>query len=467
MTFVKQTTLFTFIVVSLIGCGTLQIPTFNTPATQSRDNANQVRAANQSEMIADFEQKIAAQLLASAPELSLFATRKQTAEYAQVLKQLVNQSGLNPALLTTEQKRTFNSMAANLTTAEFRLARWQQLNHLSDLEKLSALEAATEQDYERVKENLSLQVIAGANYPKPLLNAAWRMTENKPVDMHAVISSLTSNANRWAQAKLAFAFNEPEQQALLGRLRALRDQQRGHITQLLAENNLEGSALYADPYYDVNHEADPPQIALDLLAINLEEALRVFGYQNPVAIEGIEIETFSLQIHSTDQVTFNLDQLRTLPAFEYPAIAHAAAARVITPSTWPLEWQESMSHGLARWLGDTLEQSQPMAWQARFGLEYRTLLSLELAVAELELSLGLIDLDDVADRLSVHLPYSASQRQQLLLNWYASRGSAALGMLIAEDLKELPKDMVSTLLNNGFPASYSSFKESLVQQLAQ
>lgn len=417
-------------------------------------------------VINTFERKIAEALLSEPPTLQPLASKEQTETFLANADTIVNRSDLTRRALSPEHARIYTRLKDELAVARFRLPRWQQLNHLSDGQRLHAHPEAAE----ALGNTLAMQVAVGAAYPEPFLVAIRALlvqTKLQKIDqtqldaIQYTLRNLRQDDQRWAQARLAFALTEPDQQAALGRLRPRLAAQQQALEQLVLANNLNLKRLYQDPYYNIQNEPDPPQIALDLLVINLQEALLQLDSPVPVAIEGLEQDMLSMFYRQESKLDFNLTTLLSIPAFEYRAVAFEAASEIAGDNAWARPWRESLALAVSLWLEKNAAGSDEVEVETRVGSTVRELLHLELAVAELELALGLANLTEVQSRLAARLPYSKSQLEQLTRSWFADHRSSALGMLISDDISQLEREALLTLVASQPPESYQAFKAML------
>ncbi|MFN3238470.1 MAG: hypothetical protein ACE37D_15615 [Pseudomonadales bacterium] len=457
-----------FIMVGLLvsGCSTIKLPEIRLKSTPvSQQPAQRI---DRQTVINEFERKIAEALLSDPPTLEPLASKEQTEAFLAKADPIVHRSDLDPRSLAPEQARTYKRLKDAIAVAEFRIPRWQQLNHLRDVQRLPVYPEAAE----ALENTLAAQVAVGAAYPQPLLDAAAQLlaqgehmdiNQAQLVKIQLAVSNLRSDARRWAQARLAFALTETDQQEALGRLRPRLAAQKQALQQIIDANALNLQQLYQDAYYDIRNEPDPPQIALDLLVINLQEALLALDSKIPVAIEGIEQDMLGLFHRQDANLDFNLTAFLSLPAFEYRAVAFEAASEVAGNNAWARPWRDSFALAVSVWLENAIEVNEDTAIETRVGSSVRHLLHLELAVAELELALGLANLTEIERRLEAHLPYTKDQLQQLKLSWLTDHRSSAVAMLIADDIDELPQAALAPLLNLIQPESYQAFKASLTR----
>lgn len=454
----------------LAGCSIL--PERNGPnGTQLQPNqGEQVTSGqqrpNQQQVIQRFEQKIADHLLASIEPLPTVASRADTAQYAEQLNHILNEQGLRDSLLNSEQKKSLKKLSGELAIANFRLARWQQLNHLSTVPALlnTSDESAT---YKSLVETLSTQVAAGAAYPtqqkEQMLSLVNELIQPEATDeLAAAISTLSANEQRWAQARLAFSLSESDQQLALGRLKTALEHQRTRLKQWRNQSGI-SDRVYSDPYYDLRQESDPGQIALDLIVLHLQEALLWSSYREPLAIEGVETQPYTLYRYANNQLTLNLEQVLNLPAFELQSLAYEMSAEILAPTAWPEEWRGSAAIGISWHLHDQFKNEQLFSDEAYYGSEVRRLSHLLLAVAELELSLGLITMHELVEQFINVLPLDEQLGRQLLTNWFSSHRSYALAMLLTEDFSSLSQPDLLSLLNTPIPESYSQWRQQLIE----
>ncbi len=452
-------------------CSNIPIPGIGSTENSNPQQSKQQSAATaptQQQVISRFEQKIAEQLLSDLPEPSPTATLVDTEQYAAKLNFIIHESGLKVDLLNTEQRRILMTIADELAISQFRLQRWQQLNHLGSVANLQ-VELDQDKTYESLLTILSKQVTTGAAYPITFVNEAQNFVSkfSRPggtSELTAAIAALSTNEQRWAQARLAFSLSETEQQAALGRLRTALDLQQAHLAELRTSLNLD-ERMYSDPYYDLQQETDPGQILLDLIVMHLEEALLMFSFREELAIEGSDNLPFSIYNYRHNQLWLNLPHVLELPAFEVQSLAYDMSGEVLAPSNWPDEWRGSAAIGISWWLHGQLQSAKLFRDEALYGSEVRRLLHLHLAIAELELSLGLITLPELEERLATRLPHNDTLRQKLMLDWFSSHRSYALGMLLAEDFARLSQPALIYLLGSQIPESYQMLRQQSVQEL--
>ena len=440
-------------VVLVTGCQNL--PSFSNPFQRTVTIAKPTAEAtnNQKSVLQDFEREIANKLLSAAPTWQAIATRQERQAYVTDADKILNRSGLNRALLTQRQRDTLDQIQVYLTQGEYEVKNWNTLNHLKHLHQIEA-----NPDPKLVKtliQNLSAQAQFGSSYPRAYIDSSLALTTARS-DLQEAIHQLPADDQLWAQNRLngVFIIDDP------GVLTSLQG-----AAERLTQEIQQDAGAYGNPYYDIRREAEPEQLALDLFALNLEEGLLSLSHGQEVSISGFEHRSPNLMLITNQSAEINLPQLLALPAFEYQSLAFDAAAQLASSLNWPPVWQKSLSkaQGL-RLKTDSATNSGP---ETTLGRQVRELLMFKLAIAEIELALGVTTMAQVKLDLIATLPYSESQLDQLMLNWFASDASMSLSAMLLLDVAELTNEALTNLGEHPVPKDYEEFKTLLTQQLAE
>jgi hypothetical protein len=434
----------------LSGCQTLPSlpnPFQRTVSVAEPESAPATR--RQQSVIQDFEREIANQLLASAPTWQEVSSQDERQAYVSAANRIINQSGLNLALLTSRQIRALDALKALLFEGEHQLSRWVELNHLKYIHQISANPDPAL--IQTLGDNLNQQIAAGVSYPQPFIDAALVISSEHPT-LSNIIQRLSTDEQLWAKNRIKGHIDGPTP-----------------VTQIQDSSNVLLSALrdteslYENPYYDIRREVQPEQLALDLIALSLEEGLTFFSQSDDISISGFEHESPFLSLVSGQVVELNLPQLLTLPAFEYQTIAFLAATQLSSDASWPPVWRASLAHAV----GIRLTSDSVPTHETEVGRQLKQLMTYKLAIAELELASGSATFEQIKIDLLANSPYSEAQLDQLLLNWIASDASMALSAKILQEIRSVRREDLKQILEMPAPTNFAEFKSQLAQQLAK
>ena len=465
-----------------VGLGTScsMLPTIKLPSLELPSFASPPPVKPAPQLMEVFEQKIASKLLANAPVVSRIRTLSESRRLIEDLKQLVNQSGLNPNLLTPDQRRRFKNAASQLQSLQFEVEHWTAKNHLADLKYLTRDEVELELDAALVAitQNLDDQLVAGASYPASIVRSALGQVRQLPKSSNAqaLLNQLanlplnpregSSGVETWERNKLAPYFNDAGLVAALKQLElqaAQATQTRIRLEQDLGKTS---ETMYEDLHYDISREPGPEQLSLDIVSLHIEEAMRFNRLSRPILIKGVQSESAPLFDTEEDRVTINLESLTSLPAFEFQTLAYQAAGELLTEQHWAFSWRRTLALAYGRWTIDRMESEQYfLDAESILGQQIQSELLTHLGIIEIKLAQSEWTYQQAKNHLQEVTPYNKDQVDRWLTALLAEDGSYAAAALIARDFKNQrlienkfePLKQVSNLFDTKYPVSLSEF----------
>lgn len=432
-----------------------------TSAQSEHQSKGQSKEPPSPQLMQRFEQKIAAKLLAEAPEVLSFRTAAQAAILIEKLDKLVNQSGLNLNLLTSPQRNQLLTLSEMHRALIFEQQYWTTRNHLAAVSHLPPLVTS-------IQANLQDQAELGILYPERLqiaaISALRQLPEDqRPNELDVYLGKIptTSDVGPWIRARLKPFFTE---QQLIDALVELENaSSRIRVGIHAREKNLNRSleAFYSDPRYDIRLEATPEQLTLDIISLHIEEALQFSRRENAVTILGVSSTSASYIKIDDNGVTVFLDPITELPAFEFQSIAYQTAGELLASARWPFPWRNTLALAYGQWVAEKLiEEGYFSDEESKLARLSQHMLFNQLGVIEAKLALGQWRYSDAKAHLQKETPYTAEQVDRWLRQMLAEDGSYAAAALAANAFSEWDKDLINVIekeMERQLPVSLSDF----------
>jgi hypothetical protein len=392
------------------------------------------------ELIRDFEQQIAAQLLASIPDLPKVKTTVDIEALIKQLDAVLNQSGINKNLLTPEQRQQFSELDSILTQLRNDLPEWRQRNHLTDLHyglgeqittpnnsqpgnQLTASQLKERQKLiDAITTNLLQQENAEHRYPIELIQAI-RPSALQIGITNSLLDKSAASTTAWFRNRLEPYFENTDYAKQLEKLQSL-------IVPVEIES--ETKALYRSPSYDIRNEASPEQLTLDLVSLHLEEALVFGGFDSILNIRGFD-QGLMAPLTGTDE-TLNLDFSKTMamPAYELQTMAYQSSGYFLVVQSWSFRWRETLAIAQGYWLANQLHREAYFTnEEANTGFIYRQQLIIHFGILEIMMAIDDADLSMASAYLLANTPYTETQVKMLILELLESDGSYAAAAILA------------------------------------
>ena len=427
-------------------------PTLPQPKQQSKELPS-------AQLMQRFEQEIADHLLGEAPVVPTVRTSAQSKILIEKLDKLVNQSGLNLNLLTSQQRNQLLGLSEACRALKFEQRYWSTKNHLADVSHLQQPLAAIDQNapdselITAIQDNIQQQEDLGIFYPKPLQVAALSALQRLPEDpqtneLTAYLRGIptTADVSPWVRARLQPFFTEQQLIEALVKLQSASSSIRKSIDTSEQKKNRPLKEFYSDPLYDISLEANPEQLTLDIISLHIEEALQFSQREKSVTILGVNSNSAGFIKVDNNTVTVFLNPITELPAFEFQSIAYQTAGELLASPRWPFLWRNTLALAYGQWTAELLaEEGYFSDDESKLAHLAQQMLFIQLGIIETKLALGQWSYLDAKMHLQKETPYNAEQVERWLLQMLVEDGSYAAAALAARAFSGQNKDLINVI----------------------